>query len=178
MDAATLASEWKNNFMPDYTRKSQELAKVAKPGDLPANGPAAKPYEDPNWVPPNYGEVVRLAKEEAIAEIKAAEEARAEHERNIEATVVAQLAEIKALDPTLNENALFVHANKFHFTDLRVAHANMKEMADAVKKVQKTTADNIAKRADPVSITPGAGGGQGQPASSFSNAVEYLRSLK
>ena len=50
-------------------------------------------------------------------------------------------------------------------------------MNQIVKSVQKTTADNIAKRNDPVSITPGATGQRPDP-SQFSNAVEYMRSLK
>ena len=63
VDAETLAHEWKTNFMPDYTKKSQILAQR---GGQDISQPATpKVYEDPNYVPKDYAEIVRLAKEEA-----------------------------------------------------------------------------------------------------------------
>lgn len=179
VDAETLAKEWKENFMPDYTRKSQELARVAKPAEtLPNNNqPTPKVYEDPEWQPKSYAELIAIAKEEVKGDFEAEERARAEHAAQIESMVVNQLNELKAADPTLNENALFLHANKYGFRDLKLAHQNMKDMSEVIKKTQTTTAANIAKRNDPVSISPGATGAKPNP-SNFGNAVEYLRSLK
>jgi len=45
-----------------------------------------------------------------------------------------------------------------------------------VKNVQETTAKNIAKRQDPVSITPGAGVGRPDPRA-FGSATDFLRSI-
>lgn len=179
VDAATLATEWKENFMPEFTRKSQELAKVGKPSEpLPNNEPAKKPFEDPTWAPGSYAELIEIAKTELRGDLAREEQQAAERRAAIENQVVAALTEIKAADPTLNENALFTHAMKYGFQDLKAAHQNMKDMAAVVKKTTETTVKNIQKRNDPVSIAPGAGGGQGAPASSFGNAVEFLRSIK
>jgi len=176
VDAETVAQEYKN-LLSDYTRKSQTLAELEK-GKLPtSNEPAQKPYTDPNWQPQTWAEAIELAKQEAIQEFEGKEKAKAEQYQAIENQVASQLAEIKTTDPTLNENALFLHANKYGFKDLKLAHQNMKDMAETVKKVQTTTAANIAKRVDPVSVTPGASGQKLDP-SQFSSAVEYLRALK
>lgn len=177
--ADELYREHTENLLPEFTRRSQELARLkGNPGGLPDNGPTQKPYENPDWAPKSYAELIEIAKQEVRGDFEAEERNRIETERAIESAVVSQLSEIKKIDPNLNENALFIHANKYHFTDLRLAFDNMREMSEAVKKVQKTTADNVARRSDPVSFKPGAGGGQGAGPSSFGNAVEYLRSLK
>ena len=91
--------------------------------------------------------------------------------------MATQLDTLKKADPALNENALFVHANKYGFKDLSVAYKNMKDMNALIKNTQEVTAKNIAKRADPVSITPGATGGQRPDPSMFENAAAYLRSI-
>ena len=171
VDAETLSKEWKENFYPDYTRKSQALA--AK--DAPITPPATVTTDE--WAPQSWNEVIQKAKEDLKAE-QLAEQQRAEQESQaIEEAVTSQLNEVKTKDPTVNENALFQHATKYGFRDLRHAHQNMKDMADAVKKTQTITADNIQKRTDPVSVTPGASGARPDP-SQFENARDYLRSLK
>lgn len=175
VDAETLAKEWKQNFLPDYTRKSQTLAEIEKGKTI--NPTTEKPYQDPNWRPNTWQEAIELAKQEALQEIEAKDKARAEQQQALENAVVTQLNEVKSIDPTVNENALFLHANKYGFRDLKAAHQNMKDMSDLAKKVQTTTAANIAKRNDPVSVSPGATGTRPDP-SQFQNAVEYLRSLK
>lgn len=175
VDAETLTKEWKENFLPDYTRKSQELAR-AKNETLPKETPD-NPYADPEYVPQSYEELLQVAEQRALQAIEAKEQERIAAQKAVEDEVVNQLSEIKKIDPNLNENNLFLHANKYGFRDLKLAHQNMKDMADAMKKVQSTTAQNIAKRNDPVSISPGATGARPDP-SQFSNARDYLRSLK
>ncbi len=49
-------------------------------------------------------------------------------------------------------------------------------MSQLAKTVQQTTAKNIAKRADPVSVSHGATGIRPDP-SQFSTARDYLRSI-
>lgn len=176
VDAETLSKEWKENFYPDYTRKSQALAAKEKE-PLPSNEPKENPYANPEYVPQSYEEILQVAEERALAKLDAREQERVEKQQAIENSVVTQLNEIKAVDSTLNENALFLHATKYGFRDLKLAHQNMKDMSEMVKKVQTTTATNIAKRVDPVSVSPGATGAKPDP-SQFSSAVEYLRALK
>lgn len=176
VDGVTLAKEWKENFMPDYTKKSQTIANIEK-GILPDNQPAKKLYEDPNWQPQSYAEIIELAKKDVMGDLEAREQERVAQEQAIEGEVVKQLSELKTLDKTLNENALFLHANKYGFKDLKVAYQNMKDMSKLAKNVQSETVKNIAKRKDPVSVSPGATGQQPDP-SQFESAAEYLRSLK
>jgi hypothetical protein len=177
VDGVTLAKEWKENFLPDYTRKSQALAE-AKNGNITTNKPSEdNPYADPEYVPQSYEEILKAAEERAIRAIEAKEIAKQEQYQAIENEVLTQLNAVKEIDPNVNENALFLHATKYGFKDLSVAYQNMKDFNQVIKNVQETTAKNIAKRNDPVSITPG-GSGQRPDPSQFSNAMEYLRSLK
>lgn len=175
VDGATLSKEWKENFLPEFTRKSQTLAELEKGKTI--NPAPTKPYESPDWQPQTWAEAIEMAKKEALQEIEAKEQAKVEQRQALENTVVTQLEEIKKADPNVNENALFLHATKYGFQDLRLAYQNMHDMSETVKKVQTTTAANIAKRNDPVSVSPGATGARPDPGQ-FGNAVEYLRSLK
>lgn len=175
VDAETLSKEWKENFYPDYTRKSQELAKAKTPENLPEA--PKNPFDNPDYVPKTYAEIVEAGKQAALRTLEEREQQRIEANQAIETAVETQLADVKKLDKGVDENALFLHATKYGFKDLKIAHQNMKDMSDMAKKVQKTTADNIAKRNDPVSIAPGANGAKSDP-SHFATARDFLRSLK
>ena len=175
VDAATLAAEFKNNFLPEFTRKSQKLAELEKPPTDPQ--PPKSPYADPEYVPQSYEEIIKAAEERALQTLAQREEQRIAQEQAIETAVATQLSEVKKLDPNVNENQLFLHANKYGFRDLTVAYQNMKDMSAIVKTVQKQTAENIQKRQDPVSVSPGAIGTTSDP-SAFATARDYLRSLK
>lgn len=176
VDADTLQKEWKENFYPEFTRRSQELAELKK-GTLPKDNEPTDPYSDPEWQPKTYAELLEIAKQEAVKAIENKEIAERETIKAIENEVISQIESIKKIDPSVNENALFQHANKYGFKDLTVAYQNMKDMNNLVKTVQQTTVANIAKRSDPVSVSPGATGTKPDP-SQFSTAVEYLRALK
>lgn len=181
VDAETVAQEYKN-LLSDYTRKSQELAKVKQPETI-TNTPTESPFANPEYVPQTYEELLKEAELRAVRAIEAKEQSRIEAERAIEDTVASQIKELKTIDKNLNENALFLHANNYRakygisFPDLKSAYTHMKDVAELTKNVQKTTVENIAKRNDPVSITPGATGQRPDP-SQFENARDYLRSLK
>lgn len=176
VDAETLSKEWKENFYPEFTRKSQELAAVKAP-KINSEATAEDPYADPSYVPKSYREILDAAKQAALQEIEGREQAAQEARQAVEQEVVTQLNEIKKADPTLDENALFLHANKYQFRDLKLAHDNMRAMAELTKTVQKNTIKAVAKRADAVSVNPGATGAKSNP-SNFQTAAEYLRSLK
>jgi len=173
VDAMTLSKEWKENFYPEYTRKSQALAEkeIKNKPETPDN-----PYADPEYVPQSYEELLQIAEQRALAAFEAKQSETIKAQQELESEISNQLNEVKTLDPNLNENALFLHATKYGFRDLKLAHQNMKDMSEIVKNVQKTTADNIAKRNDPVSVVPGATGIKPDP-SNFSTARDYLRSI-
>lgn len=173
VDAETLSREWKENFYPDYTRKSQALA--AKEIN---NKPSEEdPLANPEYIPTSYAEIVKIAEQRAIEAIDKRTQETAEQQKALETEVEIQLTSIKSKDPSLDENALFLHANKYHFRDLTLAHQNMKDMQSAMKTVQQTTAKNIAKRADLVSTTQRASTGAKPDPSAFSSARDYFRSL-
>ena len=172
VDAETLSREWKENFYPDYTRKSQALKQKEQEN---INN---KPDEvDPEWEPQSYEELLKVAEERAVKAIEAKTQAQIQAQQELENAVITQLEEVKTADPNVNENALFLHATKYGFKDLKLAHQNMKDMSEMAKKVQTTTAANIAKRSDPVSVTPGASGAKLDP-SQFETARDYLKALK
>lgn len=181
VDAATLSKEWKDNFLPEFTRKSQILAQQQQPiTNNPA--PAVDPKDDPNspqFVPKTYAELIQIARDQAIQSIKAEQQSEQQRVQAAEEHVASELNAIKATDPGLNENALFLHANKYGFTSLPAAYQNMKDMAAVAKTVSQQTQRNIQQRAaDPVSTTPGQSGGGTPPnPSAFQNARDYLRSI-
>jgi len=168
-----VAQEYRN-LLSDYTRKSQELAKV-KTETIIEEKPAS-PYADPNYVPQTYEEIIKAAEERALQTLEQRDLDRIAQQQAVEETVLGQLNEVKTIDPALNESKLFEHANKYGFKDLKLAYQNMKDMREQAKVIQQETAKNIAKRADPVSVSPGATGAKLNP-DDFPTAVEYLRAL-
>ena len=110
VDAATLAKEFKENFLPDYTRKSQTLAEIEKNKTKEV---VEDPYAKPDYVPKSYREILDKAKAEAIEELEAKETARVEHEKSVETDISNQISALKTIDPKLNEEALFKHANEY-----------------------------------------------------------------
>lgn len=174
VDGETLTKEWKENFLPEFTRKSQIIASLDKPPTI--NTPPANPLEDPEYTPKTYAELAEQIRIDIEAKAALKEKQAADDRAALEARVESQLSEVKKSNPTVNESALFLHATKYGFSDLRLAHQNMRDMADTIKKTQDTTVKNIAKRTDPVSVTPGGTGARPDP-SAFATAKDYLRSL-
>ena len=169
VDAETVAQEYKN-LLSDYTRKSQELSQLKQPTPV-------QPEIKEEWVPQTYEEIIEKAKQEVFKTFEQQEVEKRQAVEAIETEVATQLNDVKKLEPSINENQLFAHATKYGFRDLRLAHQNMKDMNLLVKNVQETTAKNIAKRQDPVSVQPGAMGAKPDPRQ-FGSAADYLRSIK
>lgn len=185
VDAATLQREWKENFLPDYTRKSQLLAEQQRQqqpitqSNFNSNQTPGNPYADPNWVPQSYAELMEVTKQQALEQFRAEQRAEQERVQHIEEQVSAQLTELKTADPSLNENALFVHATKYGFQDLKAAYANMKDMQAMVKTVQQQTVQNVQKRAqEPIATQPGQANGTLPNRNDFRAARDFLRSIK
>lgn len=141
------------NLLADHTRKSQQLAEFRKggAGDTPKtdlNNPVPKkPWEDPEWTPKSYAEILEVAamkiKDDAERE-KALKESQDTH---LASVVDTQVAELKKLDPALNEMELFKHASKYGFgINIKGAYQNMKDLTASIRKASEIAANNIAKR--------------------------------
>jgi hypothetical protein len=183
VDAATLQREWKENFLPEFTRKSQRLAEIDREKDL--NRPNDEPaWKKPDYVPQNYAEVIEFAKKEALNEIQSTYEAEQARIKSVQDAVDGELTEIKKTDPKLDENALFQHANKYGFSSLKTAHSNMLDMKKTALEVEQRTVKNIKTRdADPISTghggeLPDTGGYDPREMSQFDSATAYLQFIK
>lgn len=181
VDAATLAKEWKENFLPDYTRKSQRIAEYEKPKDISNGGDDIPAWQKPDYVPGSYKELIEIAKQEAIADLS---KAALEEEAQVKAVteeVDRTLMELKASDPTLNEDALFQHAVKYGFRDLKAAHANMVDMRGVIKDTEQRVLKNLKTReSDPVAggSVPSDGSIDPNARSGFRSAQEFLSHIK
>ena len=185
VNAETLQKEWKENFLPDYTKKSQRLSAIER-GEVELNKPDEKvpKWKDPDYVPESYAEIIQIAKEEAKEDAK--REALAEQTK-IEAVhnaVNAELDEIKKSDPKLDENALFAHANKYGFQSLKSAHSNMRDMKSVVVNTEKKVVANLKNReADPVSSAASGNSAEDdgydpKTMSNFGDARDFLAHIK
>jgi len=161
VDLTTAQREWKDNFLPEFTRKSQKLAEYEKNNGF-NNPPEVKKEEDwkdPDYVPRSYAEIVEIAKMEAINEIRGQAKAEEDRVNSVKSAIDNEIGEIKKIDPKLDENALFVHANKYGFGDLKSAYQNMKDMKMAIVSTEQKVLKSVKTReADPVSdaASPGS----------------------
>lgn len=180
---------WKEHFYPDYTRKSQRLAELEKGGGKEINNPPEKkidaPWKDPSYVPETYAEIVEYAKAEAIKEFQETAKRQVEEKAKIESIVENEIAELKKLDPNLDQNSLFLHANKYGFTDLRKAYENMSEFNRMKLDVEQNVIKNLKKREEvPVNAKPTPPAPSDNPdvieapTKRFSSAQEHLAYLK
>lgn len=183
VDGETLAKEWKDNFLPEFTRKSQALAEIEKAKNINNKETIEDPLENPEYVPANYAEIKKAAVKEALETLEKREQQAIEQQQQVETEVANQLSEIKKIDANLNEDALFLHANEYRekygvsFPDLQTAYKHMKDVEGLTKTVQQTTVKNMQKKADPVSTTGGKANGVALNPNQFSNAREYLKAL-
>lgn len=186
VNAETLQKEWKENFLPEFTRKSQRLAELERGVDTKITNPHKDEpeWKKPDYVPKDYAEVIELAKKEAINEIQNSYQEEQARIKSIQDSIDAEVNEIKKIDPKLDENALFQHANKYGFRDLKAAYANMTDMRKVVVDTEQRTVKNLKTReADPIAANPGGdlpddSGYDPKKMSSYDSAGEYLNSLK
>lgn len=182
VDAAGLQREYEN-LLPEFTRKSQELAALKNPPS-PLTNPQEPAWKDPNFQPKDWAEAIEIAKQEALAEVRNESQARQAAEQARTQAVEAQLAAIKTVDPKVDENALFEHAVKYGFNDLGKAHANMKALQEAVVATEQRVLKNVQTRAgDPIATTPTPApatdgiAALGNPAN-YRDARDFLDALK
>ncbi len=180
VDAATLQREWKENFLPDYTRKSQKLAEVERSFTKPEEN--IPEWKKPDYVPKTYAEVIELARQEALNSIQGERAAEEQRVKQVAEQVDAQIAAIRAKDPKLDENALFVHASKWGFRDLNQAYDNMKYTRQVELDTEQRVLKNLKTRQDPVGGAPGNKapdtGVDPNVGRRYGSALEYLRGIK
>lgn len=181
VDGETLYKEYTENLLPDYTRKSQELARLrgsnppASP-QLNNNQTYERYWEDPNWQPSTVQELRQSFRDAEVYERQLQDTQATEQRQQVEAEIKKQLEDLKAVDKDLNENELFAHAHQFGFSNLKLAHDNLQLVKGREKAVEKRVVQNITRRkGEPVAGIPaGAGANTGVDLSKFSNAQEAL----
>lgn len=140
-----LSKEWKDNFMPDYTRKSQELAEYKRSIETEKKQDIPK-WKQEDYRPETYAELIEIARQEAVESIRNQErESLAEKER-ISKEVENTLSKLKGVDSNLDENKLFEHAVKYGFKDLNLAYQNMSDMGKIQATIEKKVLGNIKSR--------------------------------
>jgi hypothetical protein len=163
VDAQTLQKEWKTNFLPDYTKKSQTLAEMQKAMGVqqpninnPQQQPQAPAWTDPNWVPQTYAEIVEAAAQKMQYDQQLQQQQQEQYRNQVNTFVDSQISEIKKIEPNLSEELLFQHANKYGFGDLMTAFNNMRDYNVAVKRAEQQTVQNMQNRAnDPIASKSG-----------------------
>jgi hypothetical protein len=162
VDAETLSREWKENFLPEYTRKSQELAaQKAKlqPVEEP-QPPAQAPWANPEWQPGNYQELAEGVQQQVWKQILNAANAEEQQKQERDAYVQREIEEIKSLDPKADVHRVMSHAAKYAFQSLLPAFQNMKAMEESERRVEERVMNNMKARAqEPVGIPGGSLGG-------------------
>lgn len=184
VNADQLTKEWKENFYPEYTRKSQRLAEIEKSKEINRTEDTPASWKNPDYVPKDYAEVIEIAKAEAIRELQERNQKEQEYMKSIQTKIETEISELKKLDSTLDENILFQHANKYGFQDLKAAYTNMTDMKKVALDIEKRTLQNLktreaapvagntaTKTADPTAFDPSA-------SRNFQSATDYLRSLQ
>jgi DNA repair exonuclease SbcCD ATPase subunit len=188
VDAAGLREEY-NKLLPEFTRKSQKLAEYEKKGDINSKDFSDQPkWKNPDYVPESYStmyeEVADYTKKQVLQEIRETFEKEQARTKEIQNQVEGELNEIRKIDPKLDENALFVHANKYGLQNLKFAYQNMKDMKKAIIDTEQKTIKNLkAREADPVSTgaSPASTDEDGydpNEMSVFQNANEFLARIK
>lgn len=173
------------SLLSDYTQKSQKLAEFEKNTINNDKAPESKPYEDPNWTPSTWAELINIAKTELKQESELEMQQKLRQQQELENSVLSELEQLKKADPSLNENSLFVHANEYRqkygvsFPNLSSAYQHMKDEQNKLKSVQQIAAKNKEKHNDPVSTPSNSNpiGNKPDP-TMFGSAVDFLRSLK
>lgn len=148
------AVEEYKKLQAEFTRTSQELSKIKSN----TNPPEKKPYDDPDWTPESYKEILDLAEQRVIEKLKYEQESKSREEQELTALVEQQLSEVKAIDPKVDEEKLLEHATKFGIPNLVNAYNNMQEFNKALETARSEAVKQATKRSsDPVATKPNQG---------------------
>lgn len=161
LTAEELEKEWKENFLPDYTKKSQELAALKKPLD---SDPQPKDkWRDPSYQPQTWDEILAEAETRAERRIFSRLDADKEVQRKVEeerTTIAKQIddevVKIKETDKTLDENDMFTFSaekakkgvqyssvNALYEDYKMVREARIKGQQDAMRYMTRREGQNV-----------------------------------
>ncbi len=146
------------NLLPDYTRKSQKLAELEKINIEPK---VEQPeWTKPDWQPKTWQEATEAGKQAALREIapllNEVQQAKQQREATEQARQVAdaEMAEIKVLNPKVNEDLVYQHATKYGFPSLKSAYQNLIDMQGLQKTTQQKVLRNLNQRnSEPVGVS-------------------------
>lgn len=159
-DAETLARAWKENFMPEFTRKSQELAalksKISTPKEEPST-PTTNPLDNPEWQPGNYNELSQAIEQKVWNQILESASAEDRQRSERDAYIQREIDEIKTVDKDVDVNRVMAHAAKYAFSSLIPAYQNMRAIEDASRLAEERVLKNIQARSNTPVGTPTAG---------------------
>lgn len=171
------------NLLKDYTQKSQKLAAIERASNPNINNPEVPEWKRPDYVPKTYAEIIEIAEQRALEKLEQRALEEDTQAKEIVTMVDSQLAEIKKTDPKVDENQLFLHANRYGFRDLKQAHANMSAIKQAALDAEQRTLKNIKARGDtPIAGAPGVTVSDGSidatVVNKYGSALEYFRALQ
>lgn len=195
LNADQLAEEYTSNLLPALTKATQKLSAFEKAGvtlnnsNQPEEGKPDQPkWADPEWVPESYSELMKASVEANQLITDKSQKEQEDARTKAEDAVKTQLTEIRKEEPNLSDELLFQHANKYGFSDLKVAFKNMKDFNQAVKRTEQKVVKNMQGRAGEQiagSGTPaGSGGGNkgeidfNQIAGGTDSAIDFLRRVR
>ncbi|MBI4151612.1 hypothetical protein HY496_01465 [Candidatus Woesearchaeota archaeon] len=179
VSAEELAREWKENFLPDYTRKSQELSNLKKTpdgGQPPVQN--QNPWTDPNYVPKTWEEIFAEVEKRLDTKTQAQREqelvAQKEKEE-LNKQIDASILKIKETDKTLNEDDMFRYAAEeakkgVQYSTVEALYGNYKQIEQARLQGQRDALKNIQNRQG-----AGTGVGSGGPPGSQPVDLNVLR---
>lgn len=179
--AEVVKSEYEN-LLKDYTQKSQRLAEIERAKAPQINNQEVPEWKRPDYIPKSYDELIERGAELALQRLQETRQAEEARTREVVTLVDSQIAELKKADPKLDENALFSHATKYGFRDLKVAHQNMTALKQAALDAEQRTLKNIRARGDtPIAGAPGVKVNDGaldpNIGKKYGSALEYFHSL-
>jgi hypothetical protein len=162
VDAKGLQAEYQK-ILPEFTRKSQELAefKKTKPEQVVKAEP--EPWEKEGWQPKTWKEqmeaTARLTEQRLdplLARIRQQEQKEQATAQAISAAE-AEMTSIKESDPRVNEDLIYKTATKYN-TSLTAAHQFLKDLKENEKSVEQRVLKNLKTReGDNVGLnTPGS----------------------
>lgn len=166
----------------EFTRKSQRLAELERKSE---EAPKPKPWQQEDFNPQSWEEIMEHAANEAKERLRQEQEAQTTQEREREERLNAEIASIKQIDPTFDEEKVFTFANKrleqvgISYPSLAAAYKDWKMFEDAQKTAEKRAIEaQKARAADPVSAAPATNNAPAEPPPGLSRSEKLAWYLK
>ena len=167
-EALKNAEQYKN-LLPDYTRKSQELADLKKGDNKQKEADDTPAFMKPDWKPNSYQDLAQAIKtaaemgeKNALAKLEAQREAQEKAKGELDGFI----GEIKKSDKEFSEDDFYKYAKKHNFpinnvSDLKSIYSSYKEVAAARLKGETDANKNKDKRFNTGTGAPKGGKSEG-----------------